>query len=244
MHKQITFILFILGFLFLSDRGYAQEPLMLTTFIGSPLSKQDQTGFYDLVLIEAFRRAGRNVIISHLPAERSLTNADTGITDGDFVRISGLNSRYPNLLEVPEKITDFEFVAFTWRPDIQIKDWSSCKPYNVAIVRGWKILETNLEDVSSLVKVKDQRLLFAMLAKQRTDIVVYSRFEGYEMINQLNLKTVRVLEPPLATREMFLYLNKRHRLLVPAITKHLQIMKQDGSFEQIIEKTLKPYLMN
>lgn len=81
-----------------------------------------------------------------------------------------------------------------------------------------------------------------MLAKKRADIVVYSRFEGYEMIRQLNLKTIRVIEPPLATRAMFLYLNKKHGLLVPKIAKHLKIMKQDGTFNQIIEKTLKPYL--
>ena len=242
MHKQFIVFVFILALLCMSDDGQAQDKLFLTTFVGAPLSKADQTGFYDLVLIEAFRRAEQPISISHLPAERSLTNANIGITDGDFVRVSGLKSLYPDLIEVQEKITDFEFIAFTWKPDIQLKDWSSCKPYNVAIVRGWKILETNLSDVSSLIRVKDQRLLFIMLAKQRADIVVYSRFEGYEMIRQLNLKTVRAVEPPLATRAMFLYLNKKHGLLAEKIAKHLKTMKQDGTFNQIIEKTLKPYL--
>ncbi len=89
----------------------AEKPLTLGTFAGPPLSTPEGTGFYDLVLEEAFARAGYEIKIIQLPAERSLTNANDGITDGDYVRISGLESTYPNLIRVPEKITDFEFVA-------------------------------------------------------------------------------------------------------------------------------------
>ena len=89
---------------------------------GPPLSKDDQTGFYDQILIEAFRRIGQPMQITHLPTERSITNANLGITDGEFPRISGLDRLYPNLLQVPEKIDDFKFTAFTWRDDIQLKN--------------------------------------------------------------------------------------------------------------------------
>jgi polar amino acid transport system substrate-binding protein len=244
MRKLIVILVMILGLLCRVDggRGNAQQPLLLTTSMASPLSKDDQTGFYDQILIEAFRRVGQPVKITHLPTERSITNANLGITDGEFPRISGLDRLYPNLLEVPEKIDDFKFTAFTWRDDIQLKDWASCKPYNVAIVRGWKILEANLVDVKSLVKVKNQELLFSLLGKHRTDIAVYSHFEGQEMIKKLGLQSVRDLQPPLATREMFLYLNKKHLQLIPAIAKQLRSMKQDGTYDRILKKTLGPYL--
>ncbi len=241
MRKLIVVFIVIFGLLCLSDGSLAQE-ISLTTSMTAPLSKDDQTGFYDQVLIEAFRRIEQPVRITHLPTERSITNANLGISDGEFPRISGLDRLYPNLLKVPEKIVDFEFVAFTWKPDIQLKDWSSCEPYNVAIVRGWKILEANLANVGSLVKVKNQKLLFSLLGKYRTDIVVYSRFEGHEMIKTLGLKKIRALEPPLATREMFLYLNKKHLPLIPVIAKQLRSMKHDGTYDRILKKTLGPYL--
>ena len=152
MNRLIVVFIVVLGFLCISNGSLAQQ-MVLTTSMTSPLSKEDQTGFYDQVLIEAFRRVEQRIQITHLPTERSITNANLGISDGEFPRISGLDRLYPNLLKVPEKIDDFEFTAFTWRPDIQLKDWTSCKPYNVAIVRGWKILEANLVDVKSLVKV-------------------------------------------------------------------------------------------
>ncbi len=225
-----------------TDGVHAQQPLVLTTSMTSPLAKSDQTGFYDQVLIEAFRRIEQPVQISHLPTERSITNANSGITDGEFPRILGLDRLYPNLIAVPEKIDDFKFVAFTWRSDIQLENWASCKPYNVAIVRGWKILEANLKDVKSLDRVKNQELLFSLLAKQRTDMVVYSRFEGQEMVERLGLQSVRAIEPPLATRAMFLYLHKKHLPLIPKLTETLQAMKHDGAYDRILKATLGPYL--
>lgn len=237
-------LIVVLGLISLSGSGHAGQRLFLTTFAGPPLSKTDQTGFYDLILIEAFQRINKSVKIEHLPAQRSLSNANQGITDGDFVRISGLDKLYSNLVQVPEKIVDFEFMAFTWRSDILLESWDSCKPYNLAIVRGWKILEKNLAGAKSLIKVKDQELLFSLLDKQRTDIAVYSRFEGYEIIREFGFKSIKVLEPPLATREMFLYLNKQHLPLIPELTKQLKTMKQDGTFETIRKKTLGRYFGN
>jgi polar amino acid transport system substrate-binding protein len=242
MHKLVLILVMTFGILCLAGDSREQQQLVLTTSMAPPLSKTDQSGFYDQILIEVFRRIQQPIQIKHLPTERSIVNANLGLTDGEFPRISGLDRLYPNLIEVPEKIDDFDFVAFTWRSDIQLEDWASCTPYNIAIVRGWKILESNLADAKSLVKVRNQNVLFSFLAAQRTDIVVYSRFEGQEIIERLDLQGVRALEPPLATKGMFLYLNKKHHRLIPALAEQLRSMKRDGTYDRIRKKTLGPYL--
>ena len=239
---QGFFTISCLFWCFATPNSFAQSPLILSTFAGPPLSNKDQTGYYDLILIEAFNRAGIAIEIVQLPAERSLANANQGVTDGDFVRIAGLNSIYPNLLQVSEKLTDFEFVGFSRNVSIATTSWQSLQPYDVAIVRGWKILETNIVGSRSLVRVKDQNLLFTLLKNNRTDIVIYSRFEGYEMIRQLGIKDARILDPPLAIKEMFLYLNKKHQSLIPIIDEKLKEMKRDGSFDLITKKTLEHFL--
>jgi polar amino acid transport system substrate-binding protein len=221
---------------------HGQAPLVLSTFAGPPLSNQEGTGFYDQVLLEAFARAGVAVEIIQLPAERSLRNVNQGITDGDFVRIAGLDTLYPDILQVAEKIDDFEFVGFAKNGAITTTGWESLTPYDVAIVRGWKILENNIQGVRSLVRTKNQRLLFTLLENNRADIVVYSRFEGCEMLRQLGINDVTVLNPPLAVREMFLYLHKKHQDLAPVIAGHLRQMKADGTFAAIRTKTLAPLL--
>ncbi len=243
MHKKLITAIFIL-FLFsvISSACFAGPPLLLSTFIGPPLSTPDQTGMYDLVLKEAFSRLGMEIDIIQLPAERSLTNANKGITDGDFVRISGLENIYQDLVMVPEKITDFEFVAFSRRMNFRTTDWQFLRPYNVAIVRGWKILEENITGTQSLVRAQNQNILFTLLDRDRTDIVVYSRFEGYSLIKKLEIKGIKALEPPLAVREMFLYLNKKHEKLAPLVADTLREMKSDGTFETIRSRTLAPLL--
>lgn len=220
----------------------AAAPLVLGTFAGPPLSNGNGTGFYDLLLAEAFNRIGQSIEIVNLPAERSLINANAGITDGDFVRIAGLTGLYPNLVMVPEKIVDFEFVAFSKKVRGRTTSWDFLQPYDVAIVRGWKILEENVVATRSLLRTDDQFQLFTLLANDRTDIVIYSRFEGYAISNSLGGTDIKALEPPLAVREMYLYLNRKNQGLVRPLALALGEMKRDGSYQAIRIKTLGPYL--
>lgn len=237
---RTLFSLFL--FFFLTAPCLATQPLLLGTFAGPPLSNENRTGFYDRVIQEAFKRINLRIDIEHLPAERSLANADAGITAGDFVRISGLEKLYPNLVMVPEKITDFEFVAFSKTLRLKTSSWETLKPFDVAIVRGWKILEKNLVGTHSLTFAHDQNQLFNLLVNDRADIIVYSRFEGYALIRSQGLDGIKALEPPLDVREMYLYLNKKHLDLVQPLAKALRKMKEDGTYTEIKNKTLGDYL--
>ena len=216
----------------------AQTPLCLNTFAGPPLSTPDHTGYYDRILLEAFGRLGIPVTIGQLPAERSLQNANSGIDDGDFVRISGMEKRYPNLVMVPEKIDDFEFVAFTRTLKLPTANWAALAPYQVGIVRGWKILEENLTGVKGLTMVKNQEQLFTLLKNGRADVVVYARHEGNHMLRQLGVTDAIALEPPLAVRPMYLYLNKKHVGLVAPLAARLREMKEDGTYAALARLSL------
>lgn len=220
---------------------WARQPLTLNTFAGPPLSTSDRSGYYDRILITAFGRLHIPIVIGHLPAERSLLNANSGIDDGDFVRIAGMETRYPNLVRVPVKIDDFEFVAFTRSVDLSITDWKSLAPYHVGIVRGWKILEEKLAGVKEFTAVKNQELLFTLLKNGRVDVVVYARTEGNSLLRKLGITDARVLEPPLTVQPMYLYLNKKHADLVAPLAKVLQEMKADGTVAAIARQTLPSF---
>jgi polar amino acid transport system substrate-binding protein len=209
-------------------------PLVLNTAQAEPRTRPDETGFQDLIIKEAFRRIQVRVRIVHLPSERALVNANEGIDDGNFVRRAGIEKQYPNLVVVPEKITDFEFAVFTKDPSARINDWADLKPYNVGIITGWKILEENIVGTRSLAKVKDTEALFQMLIHDRVDLMVCDRLQGEWLIQQQGLLGVITVEPMLAKRDMFLYLNRAHAALVPKLAKALQDMKRDGSFERIM----------
>lgn len=241
MRKQLLLgLLYLLG---LAAPIYAQQPLSLNTFAGPPLSTPDHNGYYDRILLEAFRRLKSPITIGHLPAERSLQNADRGIDDGDFVRIAGLEKRYVNLVMVPEKLDDFEFVAFATTVNLFDSSWASLTPYHVGIVRGWKILEEHLAGVKELIHVKNQEQLFTLLKNGRVDVVIYARHEGYGLAKQLGIVNCRALEPPLAVRPMYLYLNKKHAGLVAPLAEVLKKMKEEGVIADIARQTLPAPLL-
>ena len=215
-------------------------PLVLNSADGPPFSKPDQTGIIDGVLKEAFHRLGIEISIIAAPAERALLNASEGNDDGTFSRIAGMSEKYPGLIQVPEKIVDFEFVAFSRTLDMATNGWATLQPYDVAIITGWKILEENIKNTRSLHKVRNEQVLFNLLARDEVDIVVYSRLGGGATIREMGLQNIKVLEPPFAVREMFLYLNVKHAGLVAQVSESLKKMKEDGAFQRIINHHTQP----
>ncbi len=216
----------------------AGHDLIIGTTDGPPLINGDRTGFMERIAVEAFRRIGKAVEIVSLPGERALLNVNDGIEDAEFVRISGLQASYPNLRMVPEPIYVMEFSAFSNSVQFSSTDWNSLKPYDVAIVTGWKILENNIKGSRSLTKLSSPKNLFAFLDKKRTQVAVHAKWQGIDLIEKLGLKGITVMNPPLATRDMYLYFNKKHEHLVSKLGDALKQMKRDGTYDAIKNEAL------
>lgn len=219
---------------------WAKETLVLNTAFTFPLSTNEQSGFIDVIVNEALGRIGFELESVWLPAERALINANAGIDDGDLLRIAGLQKTYPNLIQVPETVIDLEFVVFTKHANFRITDWQSLKPYSIAYITGWKILERNITDAAKITKVKNAEQLFTMLLKDRVDVIVYSRWVGLGYIRQNDIRGIKIMEPPLATRNLYVYLHKKHQHLVPKLATSLQTIKSDGSYQRAFQKILAP----
>ena len=212
----------------------AGEPaLVLNNTNGPPFTTAQGDGFLDRVTQTAFARYGERVRLVMLPAERGLRSANAGIEDGDLTRIAGIKNAYPNLLPVPEKLMDWSFSAFSHKPMPTLSPgWDGLLPYRVGIIRGWKIAETQLARAKGLVFVDDVEQLFRLLEKKRVDAVVYSREMGLWYLQQQKLKNIHLIEPPLDTRAMFIYLHKRHAALAPKLAEALRALKADGSYDR------------
>ena len=167
-----------------------------------------------------------------------MINANRGINDGDLLRVEGIDKLYPNLVRVPVRLFDFEFVAFTKKTMPPISGWKDLKPYSVAIIRGWKILEKNVLGTACLTKVEDAEILFRLLESDRADVAIYERLQGQHIIQKLGLSNIRVVEPPIITKAMFLYLHKKHLALIPSLEKSLNKLIEDGSYEKIKTEVL------
>ncbi|MEW6415728.1 MAG: transporter substrate-binding domain-containing protein [Pseudomonadota bacterium] len=222
-----------------ADVRAAELPvLVLNDANEPPFTTADGQGFLDLVAGEAFRRAGVRLQLVRLPAERGLVNANSGLEDGDLTRIAGLEASYPNLVRVPEKLIDWEFSAFS-RQGPRQASWDSLRTRSMGHIRGWKIYEHKLAATPAEITAEDANQLFRLLQQGRIEIALFERWQGLARIEREQLAGVQVLEPPLARREMYIYLHKRHAALVPKIARALRDIKAEGLYGRLYrEKVL------
>ena len=64
---------------------------------------------------------------------------------------------------------------------------------------------------------------------------------GLALIKQHEIKNVHAIEPPLASREMFIYLHKKHADLVPGLASALRALKTEGFYDRMYREKLLPY---
>lgn len=220
----------------------AASMIQLNTTGQPPLNTRSQNGFMDEVATEAFRRIGIKLETILLPAERGLKHSNRGLVDGEMSRVKGLEKTYSNLIRVPEKIMDWEFVVFSFKK-ISLKDgWGDLAGKLVAHINGWKILEKNIPKSAEVTKTANAEELFTLLRKMRTDYVVYERWAGHLKLHEMNLESISEQAPPLAVKEMFIYLHKKHKKIIPKLAAALKEMKRDGSYQKLINKHLMPLM--
>ncbi len=218
----------------------AAEVLVLNTAGKPPLNTPAQSGFMDEVAAEAMRRVGMELKTVRLPAERGLKNANRGLIDGEMGRVAGIDKLYPNLIRVPEKIMNWEFVVFSYKP-IELKQgWAGLSGRSVAHINGWKILEKNIPASAEVTRTSNAERLFKLLQRNRTDYVVYERWGGRYLLREMLMHDVQMRNPPLAVKGLFMYLHNKHKALVPKLTSALVEMKKDGSYQRLVSKHLLP----
>jgi len=217
------------------------QTLILNDTNAAPFTTESGDGFLDIITREAFRRAGVRIKLERLPAERGLLNANTGLEDGDFSRIAGLEKTYPNLVRVPEKLIDWHFVAFTRKPDLQNASWATLQPLSVGHIKGWKIYEQNLKLHPQVTTVDTAEQLFTMLDKNRIDVALYARSMGLALLQKMKIQNIHIVEPSLAEREMYIYLNRKHADKAPLIAAALREIKREGLYAQVCQDKLAPY---
>lgn len=217
----------------------AADRMVLSTGMREPWTTPERTGFTDLVVTEVFRRLGMQAEVSViLAAARGLRLVDEGVDDGLTARVAGLEKTYPNLVPVPEKIFDNDFVAAEAADPAStraIAGFAGLAPFNVAYILGWQIFEKNVGTVRELTQAKDSEQMLTLLQNGRAEIVLHERWQLLWHARQKGI-TLRIFEPPLARVPMFMYLHRKHADLVPRVAAELKAMKADGTYEALAER--------
>ncbi|RDH85723.1 MAG: hypothetical protein DIZ80_02000 [endosymbiont of Galathealinum brachiosum] len=240
MIKCKRFICFFLisFFLLYMKPVYSGEHFVLNSGGFPPFSNSERNGFEDLLSKEMYKRAGISITINQLPSERGLRIANEGLEDGIHSRVKAINKKYKNLLPLEEPTMERQYVAYAKDASIKIDGWKSLSKYNIAIITGWKILEWNIINSKSLIKVRNSDQLFKLLENGRVDVIVFTKWGGLQKIKDLNIQGIYLLDKPLAKKDMYFFLHKKHRELVPRLSAILREIKKDGTYKAIFDETM------
>lgn len=232
----------LLACLLASPEGYAAEPrvLVLTDGSAAPYTTSERTGFLNVVATEAFRRAGIELRVVKIPSERALLLANSGLEDGALMRQAGIEQQYPDLIRVPETLGKMGYSAFSKNASIPAS-YAAFRGRAVGFIRGWKSFEQAMAGAEHVVAADDAEQLFRLLQLDRIEVALYERYMGLALIKKHAIEGVRMLEPLLATADVFIYLHRRHAEHVPKLAGALRAMKQDGFYQRAFREKLLPY---
>lgn len=209
---------------------------MVAGFYHSP----EQTGLVDELLELALKRMGYRLRVLTVPTERSLKMTAAGLADGELLRTPAIEKYFPTLLQVPEALIEGEFVVFSHEPIDLNEGWQALSGKSVGIIIGMKIIENKVPASAMLTKVKDEELLFNLLKRKRIDYAVFLKDIGLFHLHKNNIKGVFINKMYLDKVPAYVYLHPKHAALVPRLANTLKGMKQDGSFQMLVQQHLLP----
>jgi polar amino acid transport system substrate-binding protein len=198
----------------------------------------EKNAFHDAaaeILRQAYAALDVDVVYKTFPAERALQMSNNGHSDGELVRIKGIDTMYPNLIRIPVSHVTAEQMAFGRDASFVVNGWKSLEPHSLVFHRGYKVAEKNTEGMNRSIVVDDTTALI-MVDKGRIDLAVANRFSGAKVIEEEGLMNVVMLTPPVQRDPLYHYVHSRHHDLVDDITRVLEVMEAEGEFARILEQ--------
>lgn len=184
------------------------------------------------IVREAYRRSGLATSFELQPNERAIISANNGDTDGDTMRMAGLESKYANLVRIPEPVLHLNIIAFTAGLKFDVKDWESLRPYAICIVRGFKLGEARTEGMNRELPASPEAAL--RMVKAGNCQVATMGESLWLLVDELQLGPLRSLDPPVEMVPLYHYVNARHAGLVPKLAEALKSMRNDGTIDAIL----------
>lgn len=186
----------------------------------------------EVIVREAYRRLGIEVIIKKYPGERALRLADAGRVTGDVQRIDGLSKKYRNLIQIKPPINFIEAAAFAHGSGIFVDGWNSLRPYRIGLIRGIKFAEQNTQGMKTYA-AGDYTGLFRMLNDKRIDLAISPRLNGRYQIELLGIDGVTELRPAVDHFDLYHYVHMSRADLAAKLSVVFSEMAAAGQLDAI-----------
>ena len=200
----------------------------------------------ELVYTELFSRMNIDVRFEHMPSARATSQIELGVFDGQIRRVMLYENQVKNQIRVPESLYSLKMIAFARAsaPYDGLNGWRSLagKKLLVEYQIGAAISQKNLErviepDMLSSVAQVEQGL--RKVKAGRTDVFVSSLLNAWQAMDSPEFKGIVVPIGVMEETEVFPFMHKRHKALIPLMSKKLKEMKEEGLIEKLRRQAFK-----
>lgn len=191
--------------------------------VASSVNSSAMTRMIEQRLKTAYLALGYQLKVQYLPAGRSLIMSNKGEFDGELFRIQSITEQYPNLLRVPEVLTQLELFAFVHQhAAIDFQQWQQNKKLRIGYVRGFKMAE-QYPCRGQKIAVTTTEQAVAMLQQGKVDVLLDDLESVVQVTGALNDNNpIRQLPAVLTQQALFHFLHKKHQALVLPLAAELQ----------------------
>lgn len=209
---------------------YQVSGVMVMAAIDTPtVSTMDYDGVLDRLYMDLFCELGLQLVRIAMPPARSLAEMRAGNIDGDYLRAEIEISPEDNVLVVPEPIAMAHLVALSLQDISNVADLDALVSQRVGVVRGWTILEDQLDQFESVSEAVGVEELLRLLMSGRIDValILQGTAELYpDTIGNTSVYQSQVM----LSRPAYMYLHKRHADIIKPLAKAIRESKANGSF--------------
>jgi ABC-type amino acid transport substrate-binding protein len=179
------------------------------------------------------REAGLGLRVQPMPASRASLMSTSGQLDGELIRISTYNQRYPQLLRVDPPFYQLSLVGFSLTQrqfSIQSKD--DLKRYTLGMVRGLSSALDLTEGHPAVTLTLNPDLLLRMLQAGRFDVAIETLLGGLHARARLGPPEIQT-SAELVRYDLHLFLHERHRDLLPRLGQATKSLRASGELERL-----------
>ena len=208
------------------------RPMVISIVIDNPL-----TAVGIQLMRKVYQQAGYPTRFVTLSVARSENLLHSGDVDAELARAEGLDKISENMIKVPEPLMTVNIAAYTLRNDITSASTENLDALRIGIRHGLTIDKRfNPKNLTQVYRL-DQ--LAQMLKHNRIDVAILSETSAFFSKHKFNLNNLRALAPELARFNVYHYIHKRHRNLIPQLSRRIRELKDDGTIKAMITEFMQ-----
>lgn len=197
------------------------------------------TDFATTIMKEVYKRLDIDLIVTPLPAKRSLVSSNDGKElDGELFRISGIEKTYTNLIPIKVPLSVSNWLVLTIDTNIKVDGWDSLRPYRIGVRHGIATTDKGTEGMNTF-KANSNEQLITMLIYGRVDIVVMSENNMKGLSHLIANSRIVALKDPVQVIPVYHYIHKKNILLIPQVRRVLEELEEEGFISAEYTKHLK-----